>query len=93
MAGLGFDDIWRFELIEVYLFSLIGYGIIYGIGIIVDKYKNSTYVLTGIVGLLALLSAFFNGFGSIQTAKYPPQIYYLSYGLFPLHRSDPWART
>lgn len=47
-----------------------------------DKYKDSTYVLTGIVGILALLSAFFNGFGSIQVAKYPPQIYYLSYGLF-----------
>ena len=31
---------------------------IYGIGIIADKYKDSTYVLAGIVGILALLGAF-----------------------------------
>lgn len=92
------------NLMEAYPFSLIGYGMIYGMGIIVDKYKDSTYVLTGIVGIVALLSAFFNGFGSIQAAKYPPQIYYLSYGLFislvlyivvrklkPYHRLITWV--
>lgn len=47
-----------------------------------NNYWTNNSVLTGIVGLLALLSAFFNGFGSIQAAKYPPQIYNLSYGLF-----------
>ena len=77
------DAFGRLNIIYQYIFLyIIGYGLIYWIGMIVNKLSRKVILLLGIIftGVFIVIGVS-SGQYSIQAAKYPPQLYYIMYGL------------
>ncbi len=76
-------------LLEFVLAYAIPYGIVYFLGLLSNrsKYRHYDFVVSGIflvvfVVMLGINNINNGGFVSMQSAKYPPTLYYLSYSLF-----------
>lgn len=68
--------------IQNYLLLGLGYGLVAAIGIRVYEMKNSELaVLAGIFFAIYMTLGFTSSFSPVQNFKYPPTMYYLSYGL------------
>jgi len=68
---------------ENYIFEGIGYSLIAAIGIRLYKIKKEQMLyIAGVFSLIFIALIFFHDFSSTQNYKYPPTIYYFSYGLF-----------
>lgn len=76
------------QLIDDYLFYLIPYGCLFGLGIVLPKlrFKNILFISGFFLGIFLLLATFYyrslGHFISIQDFKYPARIYFVSYGIF-----------
>lgn len=69
-------------IVEYFVLYAIGYGLVYSFGMLSEKMKRSEKAFLGIAFLLIhMILRFVNNFQPIQQAKYPPQLYYYSYGL------------
>jgi len=70
------------SIVAYYIHYLIPYGVIFGLGIILPNIKTKyLYVITLMCLILFIVCGVINGFNLISTYKYPPRLYYLSYGL------------
>ncbi|MBW4559503.1 MAG: acyltransferase [Trichormus sp. ATA11-4-KO1] len=75
-------------IIQNYFLYIIPYGCLFGLGLTLPRMKRkSILVILGIslTVFLALAVNFYNQQGTIlypQSFKYPPKLYYLSYGIF-----------
>ena len=77
------DAFGKLNIIYQYVFLyVIGYGLIYWMGMIVNKLRRKQILLLAMVftGIFIVLGVS-SGQYSIQAAKYPPQLYYIAYGL------------
>lgn len=69
-------------LVQILLYGF-GYSIVCGIGIYLSKLVKKKIILLMLVfGVIYFVLAVANAFQNTQIAKYPPQIYYLSYAIF-----------
>lgn len=74
-------------VINTTLFQIIPYGVLTYLGYNYQKMKRKTKIIISILSLLTFIILFFtywyvNGqFLLVQAVKYPPRIYYLSYGV------------
>jgi fucose 4-O-acetylase-like acetyltransferase len=75
-------------IINDYLLYLLPYGCLFGLGMVIPKLKNKfILMISGLFFSLFLLQAvyFYHKLGhfiSNENFKYPPQLYYVSYGVF-----------
>ena len=69
-----------FDYIVIYT---LGYGLISFAGMLWEKEKTQNrLILLGIAGAAFAVSVIAGGFHGFYESKYPPQLYYISYGLF-----------
>ena len=76
----------RASIIARGLVYLVTYTVSYGVtalyGMLETRFEKKEILLTGVLFLLVyLIMRFMLGYGLLQDAKYPPQLYYVSYGL------------
>ncbi len=84
---LSVNDSISHELLQNYFQSYVlnglGYSLVAAVGIRIYKLKKKNLIyFSGLFGMIFIVLAFYHGFESTQSFKYPPEIYYLSYGLF-----------
>lgn len=66
-----------------YVINGMGYGLVAAVGIRLYKLKKEKLlILSGLFALIFIGLMFYNNFEPTQSFKYPPSIYYFSYGLF-----------
>jgi peptidoglycan/LPS O-acetylase OafA/YrhL len=71
------------ELFQNFIVNGMGYTLVAAIGIrLYQLTKSNLLIITGILLLLFVSLMFYYDFDPIQAFKYPPTIYYFSYGLF-----------
>ncbi|MFD2778180.1 acyltransferase family protein [Ornithinibacillus salinisoli] len=71
------------ELFQNFIVNGIGYSLVAAIGIRLYKIdKNKLLLISSLFLLLFITLSIYHDFTPIQTFKYPPSIYYFSYGLF-----------
>lgn len=69
-------------LVNTCLIPILGYGIVYFIGIRFSKLSlKLRLIYSGLFALILIGSCFIKSFNTIQDNKYPPGVLYLSYGL------------
>ncbi len=70
-------------IFENIIISLIGWGLIGSIGIRLKKMSKKELYIYGSISLIIFIClAYHYNFDSTQNYKYPPTIYYISYGVF-----------
>ncbi|MBO3460950.1 acyltransferase [Aetokthonos hydrillicola Thurmond2011] len=76
------------SLVNDYLFYLVSYGCLFGLGIILPKLQErSILLISGFFSIVCLICSFYyyhysGNYISLIDFKYPPRIYYVSYGIF-----------
>ncbi len=71
------------ELYQCFVIDVIGWGIIVAVGVRVKKlYKKELLLFAGLFLTTYIAFKHIYDFAPTQNYKYPPQIYYISYGLF-----------
>lgn len=70
------------NLFEFFILRGYGYSLIAAVGIRINRLnKKEIAILCGTFFILFMLLLFINDFDSINNYKYPPTLYYMSYGL------------
>ena len=73
--------LWR--LVEYFILYAAGYGAIYAIGVYINRLSKRTIYIIALVSLVIFaVSGLIYAFPRINDFKYPPRLYYLTYGLF-----------
>ncbi len=76
------------KIIDTTVFYIVPYGLLTFVGFNIDKMKNKekkALLFINLIIFILLAYYYFSKTGSfqiVQIAKYPPRIYYISYGLF-----------
>ncbi len=76
------------SLVNDYLFYIISYGCLFGLGIVLPKLRGRTILLISGISLILFLCCgvyYYHQLGhfiSNVEFKYPPRLYYVSYGVF-----------
>ena len=75
------------DFIDTTFYYIIPYGVLTYLGYNYYKMKKRTILVIALVSFIVFISlavyyrSIFGSFQSVQIAKYPPRIYYLSYGI------------
>lgn len=74
--------------INTVIYYTIGFGICFGIGVVLDKMSKKQYIIITVSNFILFIICMFyfylktGSFVTSNACKYPPELYYLSYGLF-----------
>lgn len=76
------DSLASVKIIETIFIYTIGYAFCFFLGMRYRKFeKREVLILTAINVAAFVVTGCLNGFADISEMKYPPQVYYLSYGI------------
>jgi peptidoglycan/LPS O-acetylase OafA/YrhL len=84
LLGKNISNILIYRLFNITVLQFSGWGIVAAIGIrlfSLKENKKNYAIVTTIFAVVFILEMLLNGFASTQDFKYPPQLYYISYGI------------